>query len=167
MKNHQNWTKIVKETCFLKVFRILFNLGQILVLFWHPRHPWARDKSGDIIDLRFVFDFFVPQRHLAIFFTLFKLKPDITCIDLTSIKSDNITFYSHNGWIDKVVQAVSVVIWNESELELKFFKCRETTLVFIVCVQGLQSAQVNSYGLLWTRTTSMQSKGVSPALFTQ
>ena len=42
--------------------------------------------------LRFVFDIFVPQRHLAIFFILFKLKPDITCIDLTSIKSDNITF---------------------------------------------------------------------------
>jgi hypothetical protein len=42
--------------------------------------------------LRFVFDISVPQRHLVIFFTLFKLKPDITCIDLTSTKFDNITF---------------------------------------------------------------------------
>ena len=31
-------------------------------------------------------------------------------------KSDNITFYSQNGWIFKVIQAVSVVIWMESEL---------------------------------------------------
>ena len=31
-------------------------------------------------------------------------------------KSDNITFYSQNGWIFKVMQAVSVVIWMESEL---------------------------------------------------
>ena len=30
--------------------------------------------------------------------------------------SDNITFYSQNGWIFKVIQAVSVVIWMESEL---------------------------------------------------
>ena len=97
--------KLSKKPCFLKVFWILFNLGWILALqlikvvfslvfriFWHPWHPWGRVNSGDIIVLRFVFDIFVPQRHLAIFFTLFKLKPDITCIDLTSIKSDNITF---------------------------------------------------------------------------
>ena len=31
-------------------------------------------------------------------------------------KSDNTTFHSHNGWIFKVIQAVSVVIWKESEL---------------------------------------------------
>ena len=60
---------------------------------WHiVWHPWGCVNSGDILVLRFVFDIFVPQRHLAIFFILFKLKPDITCIDLTSIKSDNITF---------------------------------------------------------------------------
>ena len=38
---------------------------------------------------------------------------DITFIDLT--KSYNITFYSHNGWVFKVMQAVSVVIWMELE----------------------------------------------------
>ena len=97
--------KLSKKPCFLKVFWILFNLGQILTLlltteafslvfriFWHPWHPWGRVNSGYILVLKFVFDIFVPQCHLAIFFTLFKLKPDITCIDLTSIKSDNITF---------------------------------------------------------------------------
>ena len=97
--------KLSKKPCFLKVFQILFNLGWILALqltkvvfslvfriFWHPWHPWGCVNSGDIIVLRFVFDIFVPQRHLVIFFILFKLKPDITCIDLTSIKSDNITF---------------------------------------------------------------------------
>ena len=31
-KNCQNWTKIVKKPCFLKVFWILFNLGCILAL---------------------------------------------------------------------------------------------------------------------------------------
>ena len=97
--------KLSKKPCFPKVFQMLFHLGWILALqlikvvfclvfriFWHPWHPWGRVNSGDIIDLRFVFDIFVPRRHLAIFFTLFKLTPDITCIDLTSIKSDNITF---------------------------------------------------------------------------
>ena len=54
--------------------------------------PWRHVNSGDIIVLRFVFDIFVLQHHLAIFFTLIKLKPDITCIDLTAIKSDNLTF---------------------------------------------------------------------------
>ena len=34
-----------------------------------------------------------------------------------SIKSDNIAFWSHNCWIYEVVQAVSVVIWNKSELD--------------------------------------------------
>ena len=48
-------------------------------------------NSGDIIVSRLVFDIFVPQRHLVIFSILFKLKPDISSIDLTSIKCDNIT----------------------------------------------------------------------------
>ena len=74
--------KLSKKPCFLKVFRILFNLGWILALqvtkvvfslvfwiFWHPWHPWGRFNSGDIIVLRFVFYIFVPQRHLVIFFT--------------------------------------------------------------------------------------------------
>ena len=29
--------------------------------------------------------------------------------------SDNITFYSHNDWVFKVIQAMSVVIWMDSE----------------------------------------------------
>ena len=94
--------KLSEKPCFLKVFQILFNLSWILALqltkvvfslvfriFWHPWHPWGCVNSGDIIVLRFVFDIFVPQPHLAIFFILFKLKPVIACIDLTSIKSDN------------------------------------------------------------------------------
>ena len=94
-----------KKPCFLKVFWILVNLGWILALqltkvvfsvvfpiFWHPWHPWGRVNSGDIMGLRFVFDIFLPKRHLVIFFILYKLKPDITCIDLPSTKSDTITF---------------------------------------------------------------------------
>ena len=71
--------KLSKKPCFLKVFQILFNFGRILSLqltkavfslvlqiFHHPWHPWGCVNSGDIIDLRFVFDIFV-QRHLVIF----------------------------------------------------------------------------------------------------
>jgi hypothetical protein len=88
--------KLSKKPYFLKVFQILFNLGWILALqlpkvvfslvlqiFWHPWHPRGRVNSGDIIVLRFVSDIFLLQRHLAIFFILYKLKSDIMCIDLT------------------------------------------------------------------------------------
>ena len=104
LKNRQNWKKIIKKRCFLKVFRRFFNFGSILVhqtsngvfsgcwrIFWHPLDTWGRINSGDTVVSRFVFDICVPQRHLAIFFILFKLQPDITFIYLT-IKSDNITF---------------------------------------------------------------------------
>ena len=97
--------KLLKKYCFLKVFWFFFNLGQIVALqltkvvfslvfriCWHPWHLWGRVNSRDIIDLRFDFNIFVQQRHLEIFFILFKLKPDITSIDLTSIKSDKINF---------------------------------------------------------------------------
>jgi hypothetical protein len=69
---------------------VVFSL--VFQIFEHPCHLWGRVNSGDIIVLTFVFDIFVPQSHLVIFSNLFKLKPDITCIDLTAIKSDNITF---------------------------------------------------------------------------
>jgi hypothetical protein len=67
-------------------------LKEAFWIFCHPWHPWGRVNSEDILVLRFVFDIFVPLRHLEFFFIIFELKPDITCIDLTSIKSDNITF---------------------------------------------------------------------------
>ena len=138
----QNWRNCEKPSKLNKncqrnpFFQILFNLDWILTLqltyvvfslvfriFWHPWHPWGHVNSGDIIVLRFVFDIFAPQRHLPIFFILFKLMPDITCIDLTSIKGDNITFLSHNGWIYKVVQAVSVVLHNINKSELDRSMC--------------------------------------------
>ena len=105
--------KSSKKQCFLTVFQRLCNLGSILAhqtskfefngswhIFWHP---WEHVNSGDKRVLRFVFDFSACQCHLADFFILLKLKPDVT-------------FYGHNGWIFKVIQAVSVVIWKESEL---------------------------------------------------
>ena len=63
-----------------------------LLDFWHPWHPWGHVNSGDILVLRFAFDTFCTAAPSGNFFILFKLKPDITCIDLTSIKSENITF---------------------------------------------------------------------------
>ena len=83
VKNRQNWKKVSKKACFLKVFQILFNLGWILVfnspvvfslvfqIFWHPWHPWGMS----IVENSFLKDLFL------IF--LLKLKPDITCIELT------------------------------------------------------------------------------------
>ena len=68
------------------------NFSLVFWTFWHPWHPRGRVNSWDIMVLWFVFDILMPQRHLVIFFVLLKLKPDITCIDLTCIKSDNITF---------------------------------------------------------------------------
>ena len=98
-KNHQNWRKNVKKTCFLRLFWIFFKLGAILAhqtsccmfsgswrIFWHPWDPWGRINSGDTRVLRFVFDFFACQCPLADFFILLKLKPDVTFIDLTWIK---------------------------------------------------------------------------------
>ena len=97
--------KLSKKLSFLKVFQILFNLGWILALqftkvlfslvvwiFWHPWHHWGHVNSGDIIVLRFVFDIFWTTAPSGDFFILFKSKPDIICIDLTSLKSDNTTF---------------------------------------------------------------------------
>ena len=76
--------KMSKKPCFLRLFRIFFNLGAILAhqtstgmfsgswrIFWHPWDPWGRVNSGDTRVLRFVFDFSACQRHLADFFSLF------------------------------------------------------------------------------------------------
>ena len=60
--------------------------------FLTPLAPLGHANSGDIIVLRFVFDILYRSGIWQFFSFFFKLKPDITCIDLTSIKSDNITF---------------------------------------------------------------------------
>jgi hypothetical protein len=113
----------------LRHFRIFFNLGAILVhqtsngmfsrswrIFWHPWHPWhpwGLVNSGDISFLVFVFDFSVWQHHLADFFHYSKIEARCHLYWFDRYKSDKITFYSQNGWIFKVIQAVSVVIWME------------------------------------------------------
>ena len=82
-----------KETLFSESFSHLIQFGlnfstpsyqngiQFGLLNFLPPLPWERVNCGDIIVLRFV-----PQRYLAILFNLLKLKPDITCIDLTEIE---------------------------------------------------------------------------------
>ena len=89
----------LSKNCFLKVFPISFNLSQILVLqfakavfslffqiFWHPWHPWSHW-------FKILFWYFCTTTAPSGDFSYsFKLKSDITCIDITSIKSDNITF---------------------------------------------------------------------------
>ena len=54
-------------------------------------------------------------RHLAIFFHSSQIEAKCHFYWFDMNKSDNITFYSHNGWVFKVIQAVSVVIWMDSE----------------------------------------------------
>jgi hypothetical protein len=46
-----------------------------------------------------------------------RTKPQMACLVnwFDMYESDNMTFHSHNGWTFKVIQAVSVVIWKESE----------------------------------------------------
>ena len=117
-----------KKPCFLRLFWIFFKLGAILAhqtsccmfsgswrIFWHPWDPWGRINSGDTRVLRFVFDFFACQRPLADFFHSSQIEARCHFYWFDMNKSDNITFYSHNGWVFKVIQAVSVVIWMDSE----------------------------------------------------
>jgi hypothetical protein len=128
-ENCQNWKKKSEKSCFLRLFQKFFNLGAILAhqitngvfsgswrIFWHPWHPWGRVNSGDISFLIFVFDFSVWQRHLAEFFHYSQIEARCHLYGFGMFKSDNITFHSQNGWIFKVIQAASVVIWMESEL---------------------------------------------------
>ena len=84
-------------------------------IFWHPWDPWGRVNSGDISFLVFVFDFSVWQRHLAEFFHFSQIEARCHLYWFDMYKSHNITFYSQNGWIFKVIQARSVVIWMETE----------------------------------------------------
>ena len=60
-KNPDNQTKV-------QLTKVVFSL--VFQIFWHL---WGHVNSGDIIVSIFAFDIFVPQRHLAIFFILFKL----------------------------------------------------------------------------------------------
>ena len=82
---------------FRKVFWILFNLGQIFatqlikvvfgLVFWIF---CGHVNSGDIIVLKFAFDIFVLQRHLPIFFIIFKsiwLRIDMVLQKLTKMSS--------------------------------------------------------------------------------
>ena len=78
-------------------------------------------------------------------FIFIKLMPDVTFIDLTCIcNSDNITFYSQNGWIFKVIQAVSVVIWMESELISPLWFAQRLQF------QNGSSGQTRNISISWT-----------------
>ena len=100
MKNRKNQKKIIKNACFLTIFRIFFNFGSILE---HQTVACLVDDgtsfetpgllgvySGDILIFIFVLIFLYDSTIWRFFFKFFKLKPDITLIDLTCIK--NITF---------------------------------------------------------------------------
>ena len=120
---------IIKKTCFFTAFQILCNLSSILVhqtskfefngswrIFWYPWDPWGHNNSGDTRVLRFVFDFCACQRHLVDFFHSSQIEARCHFYWFDINKSDNIPFFSHNGWIFQLIQAVSIVIWKESEL---------------------------------------------------
>ena len=107
-----------KKPCFLRLFWIFFKLGAILAhqtsycmfsgswgIFWHPWDPWGRINSGDTRVLRFVFDFFACQRPLADFFHSSQIEARCHFYWFDMNKSDSL-----NGWIFKVIQAVSVGI---------------------------------------------------------
>ena len=72
--------KMSKKTCFLRHFRIFFNLGAILAhqtsngmfsgswrILWHPWGPWGRIHIENIKVLAFVFDISEWWRPLQLF----------------------------------------------------------------------------------------------------
>ena len=74
------------------------------------------------------------------------MKPDITCIDLTQ-------------WLNLVVQAVRVVIWNESELDRSMWLwCLRSTFKDH---SGRPKWALSRHALQWTNVTAL-SKGPSP-----
>ena len=108
MKNCQNWTKIFKETLFSEGFLNSIQFGLNLSASTHqgclqlglpdfltPLAPLGRVTNGDIIALRFVFDIFVPQHHLAIFITLFRLTLDVIFNDLKFLYQFSIIWRSN------------------------------------------------------------------------
>ena len=95
--------KIIKKPCFLTIFQRLFNFGSILV---HQTSKFNFSGCWIFLVVSAIWHFFHSSQIEA--------RCHLYWFDM--IKSDNIAFYSHNGWIYKVIQAVSVVIWKESEL---------------------------------------------------
>ena len=84
--------------------------------FETPGTPGGASIVEISVFLIFVFDFSVWQRQLADFFHYSQIEARCHIYWFDMYKSDNIPFHSHNGWIFKVIQDVSVVIWKESEL---------------------------------------------------
>ena len=64
-------------------------------------------------------------------------------------KSDNITFYSHNGWVFKVIQAVSVVIWVDSEQISPVCSFQLVGLLWTDCWCSALVRKLNCHILLW------------------
>ena len=95
-KNHQN---SLKSYCFLGYFQSLFNFGWKTAaqtykvsfsgsycFFWHQRHSQRSNNSGDIVVFRFLFEISGLWRHLAIFFTIFKILPNFPFIGFSAKK---------------------------------------------------------------------------------
>ena len=157
-----------KKPCFLRLFWIFFKLGAILAhkisccmfsgswrIFWHPWDPWGRINSGDTRVLRFVFDFFACQRPLADFFHSSQIEARCHFYWLDMNKSDNITFYSHNGWVFKVIQAVSVVIWMELKKKCQKNPCFHRLFWIFFKLGAFLAHQtsycmfIGSWGIFW------------------
>ena len=131
MKICQDWTKIVKETLFSEGFLHFTQFGLNLSNPTHqnglqfgppdfltPLTSLAACQYWRYYCFKICFWYSCTKSPSRIFHSfLITNQFYITCIDLTSIKSHNITFSSHKGLTYAVIQAVSAVIWNKSELD--------------------------------------------------
>ena len=104
LKNRQITKKLSKKSC---------KFSRSWCIFWHPWDPWGHINSGGTRVLRiFIYlsasgGFFHPSPIEARFhFYWFDMNK----------KWQFYLFFSHNGWLFKVIQAVCVVIWKESDL---------------------------------------------------
>ena len=108
-KTSKNGQKAWKNDCFLVVFQSLFNFGwkvadktnkfeflEVFCFFWYPCCPQERGNSGDITVFIFFIDIFWWWRHLAIFFIIFKMKPNVTFIGLSVIGRVFRPFWTQN-----------------------------------------------------------------------
>ncbi len=96
------WQIFFNFDSFSKIMQFRLHISAPNLQFRIQCHPWDPKRcvnSRDTIVLRFVFDFSAFQHHLGDFFHFSQIEARCHFYWFDMNISDNITFYSHNGWI--------------------------------------------------------------------
>ena len=114
-RNHIFYTKIALKSGAILSHQTSYRMfSGSWPIFRHPWDPWGPVNSRDISFLIFVFKFFVLQPPGEFFhYSQIEARCHLYWFDMH--ENDNLIFYSHNGWVFKVIQDVSAVIWMELE----------------------------------------------------